>query len=58
MKVWYRRLSAVEKKYDRQELVEQDKVFEEKVSGNYAERLALNEMIDFVIFKIGTFIND
>jgi DNA invertase Pin-like site-specific DNA recombinase len=48
MKVGYRRVSTVEQKFDRQELGELDKLFEEKVSGSNAERLALNEMIDFV----------
>ena len=48
MKVGYRRVSTVEQKFDRQELGELDKLFEEKVSGSNAEREALNEMIDFV----------
>tara|TARA_R110002126_G_scaffold62666_1_gene161242 strand:- start:1057 stop:1596 length:540 start_codon:yes stop_codon:yes gene_type:complete len=48
MKVGYRRVSTVEQKFDRQELGELDKLFEEKVSGSSSERLALNEMIDFV----------
>ena len=48
MKVGYRRVSTVEQKFDRQELGELDKLFEEKASGSNAERLALNEMIDFV----------
>ena len=48
MKVGYRRVSTVEQKFDRQELGKLDKMFEEKVSGSNAERLALNEMIDFV----------
>ena len=49
MKVGYRRVSTVEQKFDRQELGELDKLFEEKVSGSSSERLALNEMTDFVI---------
>ena len=48
MRVGYRRVSSVEQKFDRQELGELDKVFEEKISGSTSERLALNEMIDFV----------
>jgi len=48
MKVGYRRVSTVEQKFDRQELGELDKLFEEKVTGSNAEREALNEMIDFV----------
>ena len=48
MKVGYRRVSSVEQKFDRQELGELDKVFEEKISGSTSERLALSEMIDFV----------
>ena len=48
MRVWYRRVSSVEQKFDRQELGELDKVFEEKISGSTSERLALSEMIDFV----------
>ena len=48
MKVGYRRVSTVEQKFDRQELGELDKLFEEKVSGSNAEREVLNEMIDFV----------
>ena len=48
MKVGYRRISTVEQKFDRQEHGELDKLFEEKVSVSSSERLALNEMIDFV----------
>ena len=48
MKVGYRRVSKVEQKFDRQQLGELDKLFEEKVSGSNTEREALNEMIDFV----------
>ena len=48
MKVGYRRVSTVEQKFDRQEHGELDKLFEEKVSVSSSERLALNEMIDFV----------
>jgi len=48
MRVGYRRVSSVEQKFDRQELGELDKLFEEKVSGSSSEQLALNEMIDFV----------
>ena len=36
MKVGYRRVSTVEQKFDRQELGELDKLFEEKVSGSNA----------------------
>lgn len=48
MKVGYRRVSTVEQKFDRQELGELDKLFEEKISGSSSERLALNDLIDFV----------
>ena len=41
MKVGYRRVSTVEQKFDRQELGELDKLFEEKVSGSYVVRLPL-----------------
>ena len=43
MRVGYRRVSTVEQKFDKL-----DKLFEEKVNGSNAERLALNELIDFV----------
>ena len=48
MKVGFRRVSTVEQKFDRQELRELDKLFEKKVIRSNAERLVLNEMIDFV----------
>ena len=48
MKVGYRRVSTVEQKFDRQELGNVQRVFEEKVSGGTAERAALQEMIAFV----------
>jgi len=48
MKVGYKRVSTVEQKFDRQELGDVEKVFEEKVSGGTAERAALQEMITFV----------
>ena len=49
MRVGYRRCSSVEQKFDRQDLGEVDKLFEEKVSGASADRTALNEMLSFVI---------
>ena len=52
MKVGYRRVSTVEQKFDRQELGELDKLFEEKVSGSNAERLALNEMMKLLCCNI------
>ena len=48
MKVGYKRVSTVEQKFDRQELGNVERVFEEKVSGGTAERAALQEMIAFV----------
>ena len=48
MRVGYRRCSSVEQKFDRQDLGEVDKLFEEKVSGASADRTALNEMLSFV----------
>ena len=48
MIVGYKRVSSVEQKFDRQDLGEIEKVFEEKVSGANTERKALAEMIEFV----------
>ena len=48
MRVGYRRVSSVEQKFDRQELGNVERVFEEKVSGKNTERFALQEMIAFV----------
>ena len=48
MKVGYRRVSTTEQNFDRQELGEVDKIFEEKISGKNADRTALNEMLSFV----------
>ena len=48
MKVGYRRVSTTEQNFDRQELGEVDKIFEEKISGKNADRAALNEMLSFV----------
>ena len=48
MIVGYKRVSSVEQKFDRQDLGEIEKVFEEKVSGANTEREALAEMIEFL----------
>ena len=48
MRVGYRRVSTAEQNFDRQELGEVEKVFEEKVSGKNTDRDALQEMIEFV----------
>ena len=48
MRVGYRRVSTTEQNFDRQELGEVDKIFEEKISGKNADRAALNEMLSFV----------
>ena len=48
MKVGYKRVSTVEQKFDRQQLGNVFRTFEEKVSGGNAERAALQEMIAFV----------
>ena len=48
MIVGYKRVSSVEQKFDRQDLGDIEKVFEEKVSGANTEREALAEMIEFV----------
>ena len=48
MKVGYKRVSTVEQKFDRQQLGDVFRTFEEKVSGGNAERAALQEMIAFV----------
>jgi DNA invertase Pin-like site-specific DNA recombinase len=47
-KVGYRRVSSIEQNFDRQSLDGCDKVFEEKASGADKDRIALNEMIDWV----------
>ena len=48
MRVGYRRVSTAEQNFDRQELGDVEKVFEEKISGKNADRAALQEMIEFV----------
>ena len=48
MKVGYKRVSTIEQKFDRQQLGDVFRTFEEKVSGGNAERAALQEMIAFV----------
>lgn len=48
MKVGYRRVSTVEQKFDRQDLGDVERVFEEKISGKNTERPALQEMIAYV----------
>ena len=48
MRVGYRRVSTVEQNFDRQELGDIDRVFEEKVSGKDVDRAALIEMIEYV----------
>ena len=48
MRVGYRRVSTVEQNFDRQELGDVDRVFEEKLSGKNTDRAALQEMISFV----------
>ena len=48
MRVGYRRVSTTEQNFDRQELGEVEKIFEEKISGKNADRAALNEMLSFV----------
>ena len=48
MRVGYRRVSTVEQNFDRQELGDVDRVFEEKVSGKDVDRAALIEMIEYV----------
>ena len=48
MRVGYRRVSTTEQNFDRQELGEVEKIFEEKISGKNADRTALNEMLYFV----------
>ena len=44
MRVGYRRVSTVEQNFDRQELGDVERIFEEKVSGKDADRAALQEM--------------
>ena len=48
MRVGYRRVSTVEQNFDRQELGDIDRVFEEKVSGKDVDRAALIEMVEYV----------
>lgn len=48
MKVGYRRVSSVEQNFERQELGDVERVFEEKVSGKNTDRTALQKMINFV----------
>ena len=48
MRVGYRRVSTVEQNFDRQELGDIDRVFEEKVSGKDVDRAALIEMVKYV----------
>jgi DNA invertase Pin-like site-specific DNA recombinase len=48
MKVGYRRVSTIDQSFDRQQLSDVDRVFEEKVSGKNTDRSALQEMIAFV----------
>lgn len=47
MKIGYRRVSSESQNLDRQELVECEKVFEEKLSGASRDRPALKEMLDW-----------
>jgi DNA invertase Pin-like site-specific DNA recombinase len=51
MKVGYRRVSSIEQNFDRQDLGDVERVFEEKQSGGTADRRALQEMIAFVRFN-------
>ena len=47
--IGYRRVSTVDQNFDRQDLGEVDKLFEEKLSGkNTKDRPALNSMLDWV----------
>ncbi len=48
MKVGYRRVSTSEQNLDRQDMSGVERVFEDKASGKNTERVALQEMIDFV----------
>ena len=48
MKVGYRRVSSIEQNLDRQELSGVERVFEDKASGKNTDRIALQEMLDFV----------
>ena len=48
MEVGYKRVSITEQNFDRRELGEVDKIFEEKISRKNADRAALNEMLSFV----------
>ena len=48
MRVGYRRVSSIDQNFDRQELGEIDKLFEEKESGGSADRQALQDMIAYV----------
>ena len=48
MKVGYKRVSTKDQNFDRQELGNVEKIFEEKISGKNADRVALNEMLTFI----------
>ena len=48
MKVGYRRVSTLEQSFNRQDLGECDRVFEEKESAGSANRPALQDMLSFV----------
>ncbi|GAB5471472.1 MAG: recombinase family protein [Rhodospirillales bacterium] len=65
MKVGYRRVSSIDRNFERQHLGEVERVFEEKVSGKNTDRAALQEMIAFVregdeviVFSIDRFARD
>ena len=47
MRIGYRRISTADQKFDRQELGEVGRLFEEQASGSKKDRPALDEMIDF-----------
>ena len=48
MRVGYRRVSTLEQNFDRQELGDVERIFEEKVSGKDVDRAALIEMVEYV----------
>ena len=48
MRVGYRRVSTLEQNLDRQDMSGVERVFEDKASGKNTDRVALQEMIDFV----------
>jgi DNA invertase Pin-like site-specific DNA recombinase len=48
MKVGYRRVSTIDQNLDRQDMSGVDRVFEDKASGKDTDRIALQEMINFV----------